>query len=180
MRFVQAEGGLPSFAEVQYSTWTVSAIPFSTIVIAIAMLVFSVLIVSKIGGRIPLPRPAKPILLLFGVAFLMYGLYLHLQETPASLSQAAKVIKEEKVEKPAFAFTFSPSQARWGEEVEIRVPFPAESATVYLNGTPLPKRVSEDSRTIRITIPSAAKTGYFELERAGTRVRASEQIFITP
>jgi hypothetical protein len=158
----------------------VSGIPFSTIVIAIAMLAFSVLIVSKMGGKIPLSRPAKAILLLFGITSLVYGFYFHLHGTPESLSKATKVIKEEKVEKPAFEFTFSPSQARWGEEVEIRVPFPAESVTVYLNGTPLPKRVSEDSRSIRITIPSGAKTGYLELDRKGARTRATEPIVITP
>ena len=144
------------------------------------MLVFSILIVSKIGDKILLSRRGKTILLLFGVASLLVGLYLHLYETPVATPPAAKIVQEEKNAKPAFVFDFSPSQARWGEEVEIRVPFPAESLTVYLNGTPLPKRVSEDSRSIRITIPSGAKTGYLELDRKGARTRASEAIRITP
>jgi hypothetical protein len=80
----------------------------------------------------------------------------------------------------SFTFTFNPGQVRWGDRVEIHAPLPAESITVYLNGLPLPKRVNGDGTTIRVTIPTGAKTGYLELERNGNRARASQQIVITP
>ena len=157
-----------------------SQIPLSTFIIALAMLTFSVLIVSKVGGKISLPGQAKSILLVFGVASLLVGVYLHLNQTPAARPRTAGMNRQEQHTGEAFTFTFSPAQARWGEQVEIQVPFSAESVTVYLNGVPLPKRVNEGGRTIRITIPSGAKTGYLELERNGQRARASEPIQIAP
>ena len=155
-------------------------IPLSTIIIAIAMLTFSVLIVSKIGGRILLSARLRVLLFVFGGAFLLAGLYLHLQETPATTPTNAKIGREERNAQPAFAFNFSPLQARWGEEVEIKVPFPGESVTVYLNGTPLPKRLADGGKTIKVTVPSGAKTGYLELEREGARASAVEPIQIRP
>ena len=157
-----------------------SQIPLSTIIIAFAMLAFSVLIVSKLGGKILLSGPVKSILLLFGVASLLVGVYLHLSQAPANKPLAAGVARQEKYAGESFTFTFSPPQARWGEQVEIQVPFSADSVTVYLNGMPLPKRLNAGGRTIRITIPSGAKTGYLELERDKTRARSSEQIVIAP
>ena len=157
-----------------------SQIPLSTIIIAIAMLAFSVFIVSKIGGKLLLSRRAQAILLVFGAAFFLVGIYLHLNQTPAAKPRAAGVAKREKSASESFTFTFNPLQARWGDQVEIQVPFSAESITVYLNGLPLPKRVNGGGRTIHVTIPSGAKTGYLELERDGTRARASERIVITP
>ena len=157
-----------------------SHIPLSTIIIAIAMLAFSVLIVSKIGGKILLSNRAQAVLLVFGAASLLVGVSLHLGQTPANRPLTAGVTGQEKPAGESFTFTFSPPQARWGEQVEIQVPFSAESVTVYLNGTPLPKRLNEGGRTIRVTIPSGAKTGYLELERDGSRARASEHILIGP
>lgn len=158
----------------------VRELPLSTIIIALAMLVFSVLIVSKVGGRIPLSRRANTVLFFLGVAALLTGLYLHLNQTPAARPLAAGTNRQEKHTSESFIFTFSPARARWGEQVEIQVPFSAESVTVYLNGMPLPKRLNEGGRTIRITIPSGAKTGYLELERNGARTHASEPISINP
>jgi len=144
------------------------------------MLVFSVFIVSRMGGKIPLSRRAGSILILLGVAALLGGLYLHLNETPGAKPLSLGVKRQEKRTGDSFTFTFSPSQVRWGDHVEIRVPFAAESTTVYLNGMPLPKRVNEGGRTIRITIPSGAKSGYLDLERDGMRVRATSPIAISP
>jgi hypothetical protein len=158
----------------------VSQIPLSTIIIAIAMLAFSVVIVSKIGGKILLSRRAQTILLVFGAASFLVGIYLHLNQTPAAKLRAAGVARQEKSKGEPFTFTFNPLQARWGDQVEIQVPFSAESITVYLNGMPLPKRVNVGGRTIRVTIPSGAKTGYLELERDGTRARASQPVSISP
>ncbi|HME41851.1 MAG TPA: hypothetical protein VKF36_02095 [Syntrophorhabdales bacterium] len=155
-------------------------IPLSTIIIALAMLAFSVLIVSKVGGRIPLSRRVNALLILFGIAALLAGLYLHLNQKPMARPRTQETNRQEKRTADSFTFTFSPTQARWGEQVEIQVPFSAESVTVYLNGMPLPKKLNEGGRTIRITIPSGAKTGYLELERRGERTRASEPIAISP
>ncbi len=157
-----------------------SQIPLSTIVIAIAMLAFSVVIVSKIGGKIPLSRRVQAVLLVSGAAALLVGIYIHLGQTPADKPFSAGVARQEKPAGESFTFTFSPGQVRWGDQVEIQVPFSAESITVYLNGMPLPKRLSSGGRTIRVTIPSGTKTGYLDLERDGTRARASEPISISP
>jgi hypothetical protein len=144
------------------------------------MLAFSVVIVSKIGGKILLTRRAQAVLLVFGAVSLSVGLYLHLNEAPAANKpRTAGVARRETPAGEAFTFTFSPPQARWGDQVEIQVPFSAESVTVYLNGVPLPKRVN-GGRTVRVTIPSGTKTGFLELERDGTRARASEPISVNP
>jgi hypothetical protein len=159
----------------------VSQIPLSTIIIAIAMLVFSVLIVSKLGGKIPLSRRARASLLAFGAASLLVGFYLHLNQTPAAKPRAATgVARQERSAGESFTFSFRPGEVRWGDQVEIQVPFSAESITVYLNGVPLPKRVNGGGRSIHVTIPTGAKTGYLELERDGSRVRAASPISISP
>jgi hypothetical protein len=101
-------------------------------------------------------------------------------ESPAAKPRAAEVARQEKTAGGPFTFTFTPGQVRWGDQVEIQVPFSAESITVYLNGIPLPKRLSGGGRTIRVTIPTGAKTGYLELERDGSRTRATEPIGINP
>lgn len=155
-------------------------IPLSTILIAIAMLCVSVLIVSRLGGKISLTRAARVLILAVGVASFGAGLYLHLGDGPAGGQVAERAERKDKRTADAFTFTFSPRDARWGQLVELQVPFPAESATVYLNGTPLPKRVGQDGRTLTVTIPTASKSGYIEVERGSTRVRAQEQILITP
>jgi hypothetical protein len=157
-----------------------SQIPLSTIVIAIAMLAFSVVIVSRIGGKISLSRPVQAVLLVSAAAALLVGIYLHLGQTPADKPFGAGVARQEKPARESFTFTFSPGQVRWGDQVEIQVPFSAESITVYLNGMPLPKRLSNGGRTIRVTIPSGAKTGYLDLERDGSRARATSPISISP
>ena len=158
----------------------VSEIPLSTIIIAISMLAFSVTIVSKLGGKIPLSRRAQASLLVFGAASLLTGVYLHLNETPADKPIIAGPIRQGKSAGELFTFTFRPGEVRWGDQVEIQVPSSAESITVYLNGVPLPKRVNGGGRTIRVTIPTGAKTGYLELERDGIRARASEPVSVKP
>ena len=157
-----------------------SDIPFPTILIAIAMFSFSVLIVSKLGARIPLTRARSTLIFVAGVVFLGAGLYLHLSGKPADRQAIPRVHKQEKRAADTFTFTFAPREARWGQQVDIQVPFPAESVTVYLNGTPLPKKVSGDGRTVSVTIPTATKSGYIEIEHDGTRVRGEEQIQIAP
>jgi hypothetical protein len=157
-----------------------SDIPLPTILIAIAMFSFSVLIVSKLGARIPLTRPRSTLIFVAGTLCLVAGLYLHLGEKPTDRQAIPRVHKQERRAADVFTFTFTPREARWGQKVDIQVPFPAELATVYLNGMPLPKKVSGDGRTVTVTIPTATKSGYIELERDGARVRAEEQILIAP
>ncbi len=155
-------------------------IPLPTVVIAVAMLAFSVLIVSKIGGRIPLSRRAQASLLLFGAASLLVGVYLHLGQSTAVKPPNVNPARQRMPEKEPFTFTFSPREVRWGDQVEIQTPFSGESVTVYLNGMPLPKKVDGSGKTISVAIPSGAKTGYFELERDGMRARSTQQISVTP
>jgi hypothetical protein len=157
-----------------------SDIPLPTILIAIAMFSLSVLIVSKLGARIPLTRATRMLILVAGTLSLVAGLYLHLSEKPGNRQAIPRVHKQEKRAADTFTFTFAPREARWGQQVDIQVPFPAESVTVYLNGMPLPKKVSGDGRTVTVTIPTATKSGYIEIEHDGTRVRGKEQILIAP
>jgi len=175
-----AKHSVASSGTVQYSTCAMGHIPLPTAVIALAMLSFSIVIVSKLGGKIPLTSRARVTLLLVGVAALSAGVYLHLTETTLPTPAPANGNQTGKIERKAFEFTFTPAQARWGDEVAIEVPFSAESVTVYLNGMPLPKRLRNDGRTIRVTVPSGAKTGYLELEREGVRARASSSLLISP
>jgi len=157
-----------------------SDIPLSTILIALAMFSFSVLIVSKLGARIPLTRARSTLILVAGVLFLGAGLYLHLGEKPVDRQAIPRKQKQEKRAADPFTFTFAPREAKWGQQVDIQVPFPGESVTVYLNGMPLPRKVSGDGRTVTVTIPTATKSGYIEIEHDGARVRGGEQILIAP
>ncbi len=154
-------------------------IPLSTLVIAAAMLIFSVLIVSRMGGRIPLSARSKGLLLCAGILFFAAGLFLHWNETPPKQEHQPKPSVADR-RSPQSTFTFKPSQARWGDEVEIELPVSAEDVTVYLNGMPLPKKVRESGTRIAIRIPSGAKTGWLELERNGVMTRAESPITIVP
>jgi hypothetical protein len=77
-------------------------------------------------------------------------------------------------EKPAIEFEVSPAAGRRGAEVTITVKPAREEVTVFFDGRPLPKRVMQGGRIVVVTIPSDARSGYFELELDGKRYRAKK------
>ena len=74
--------------------------------------------------------------------------------------------------RPEVAFTFSPQTARRGNEVTLQLTPGRQSVTVFFNGRPLPKKVLAGGRTLVVTVPGDARSGYFELEYNGRRYRA--------
>jgi hypothetical protein len=80
---------------------------------------------------------------------------------------------------PPLSFTFSPGSGPAGSDVELYLSA-AEQVEVYYEGRVLPKRVSADGRTLTVTIPGNASSGYFELRWDGQSVRASQQFVVTP
>lgn len=77
--------------------------------------------------------------------------------------------------KPEVEFTFAPTSGRRGSEVTLFLDPPRQSVTVFFNGRPLPKRTMEGGRRLVITVPSDARTGYFELEYNGRQYRAKKK-----
>jgi hypothetical protein len=76
--------------------------------------------------------------------------------------------------RPDVEFTFAPPAGRRGSEVTLTLTPPRQDVMVYFDGRPLPKKVLARGRRIVITIPSDARTGYFELELKGRRYRANQ------
>jgi hypothetical protein len=79
----------------------------------------------------------------------------------------------------ALTFTFSPTNGPAGSDVELYLSA-AVQVEVYYEGRVLPKRVLAEGRTLRVTIPGDAVSGYFELRWDGQSVRATEQFSVTP
>lgn len=78
--------------------------------------------------------------------------------------------------RPELEFTFAPTAGRRGSEVTLFLSPPTQVVMVYFDGRPLPKKVLEAGRRLVITVPSDARSGYFEIEHRGQRYRA-KQIF---
>ncbi len=83
------------------------------------------------------------------------------------------------VTQPSLTFTFSPTSGPAGSDVELSLSAPI-AVTVYYEGRVLPKVVTDGGRTLRVTIPGDASSGYFELRWNGQSVRASQQFTVTP
>ena len=79
-----------------------------------------------------------------------------------------------------FTFTFTPNPAKRGTDVEIRPSVAMENAVVYFNGQALPKKVQANGRSLIVTVPANAESGYFELANLGIRIRAADKLNILP
>jgi hypothetical protein len=77
-----------------------------------------------------------------------------------------------------FDFTFAPKWAKPGEDVQIKMSQPNQGVMVCFNGSPLPKKTLPDGKTIIVTVPGNANSGYFELKYGKTRYRSSEQLIV--
>jgi PKD repeat protein len=75
------------------------------------------------------------------------------------------------------SFTFSPTSGPVATDVELSLSA-AVQVTVYYDGQVLPKVVTDGGKTLRVTIPANASSGYFELRWDGQSVTASEQFTI--
>jgi hypothetical protein len=73
---------------------------------------------------------------------------------------------------PDLSISVVPSSARRGNEVRIFVSPPRAPLTVYLNGRPLPMKVSPEGNVLTVTIPAFATSGTFEVEWNGRRYRS--------
>lgn len=76
---------------------------------------------------------------------------------------------------PLLAFTVAPEAARRGAEVTLTLTPAANDVSVYFDGRPLPMRVLGNGKRIVVTVPSDAKTGYFEVEYKGQRYRSPKK-----
>jgi hypothetical protein len=101
-------------------------------------------------------------------------------DTPIPTPRVIATATPHATEASPFAFTFSPNPAKRGAEVEIRPSIALETATVYFNGRPLPKKVLSNGRVLVVTVPGDAESGYFELEWQGIRVRAADRLNVLP
>ena len=153
-----------------------STFPLSTILIASGLLLFSIMV----GGRMTrMVRGAYIVALsLASVLLFVSGLVLHVGE-PVREKEGSVGRREER-SVPHAGVTFSPASVRRGQEVEIRIEPFDESATVYFNGRPLPKRIDKEAGTFRVTIPSTGRTDYVEIDVKGKRIHSSEQLTVIP
>jgi hypothetical protein len=78
---------------------------------------------------------------------------------------------------PPLSFTFSPKSGPGGTEVQLYLSAPLQ-VEVFYNGRLLPKKVSPDGKTLTVTIPAGAASGYFALRWDGQSVKTSEQFIV--
>jgi len=86
---------------------------------------------------------------------------------------------------PPLSFTFNPKLGPGGTEVKLSLSAPVTSPMivsmiVYYNNKALPKSISADSKTLTVTIPVGASSGFFMLEYDdGKRIQAAEKFTVT-
>jgi hypothetical protein len=77
---------------------------------------------------------------------------------------------------PLLAFTVTPLKARRGGEVTLTLTPPRMGVSVLLDGRPLPHKVLGGGKRLVVTVPSDAKSGYFEVEYKGRRYKAPKKL----
>ena len=118
------------------------------------------------------------VLFLASALLFVSGLVLQVGE-PAREKGGSAGPREERSVSHA-GVTFSPASVRRGQEAEVRIEPFQESATVYFNGRPLPKRIDKEAGTFKVTIPSTGRTDYVEIDVKGKRIHSSEQLTVIP
>ena len=78
-----------------------------------------------------------------------------------------------------FSFRLSTTRARRGEDVSIFLPAPY-SVEVFFNGRPLPMRATDEGKTLIVTIPGDAVSGYVEVAFQGQRYRSEVALTVLP
>jgi|GEM_PF-2638101 large repetitive protein len=79
---------------------------------------------------------------------------------------------------PELSFTVAPTAARRGSEVTLNLTPARLGTAVYYNGRLLPKKVLNNGRTMIVTIPGDARSGYFEVEYKGRRYRSPGRFIV--
>jgi hypothetical protein len=76
-------------------------------------------------------------------------------------------------------FTFSPTSGPPGSEVNLYLNEP-KNVMVAFKGSVLPKKTSADGKTLTVTIPTGATSGYFEILWDGGRFQNPVIFTVTP
>jgi hypothetical protein len=155
--------------------------PLSSLLIAAGLVLFSVVVVNRVKGTTLFARRSFLIIAFVAGSLFAAGLFLHLR-MPLGTGAHPQVLGPTVPFRSSTAqwiFSFEPKTVRWGEDVQFHVTPAIDKIEVYLNGNPLP------SRTIRsgvfvVTIPTISKSGYFTLNCAGTKVRATAELIVSP
>ena len=157
-------------------------LPLSGLLIAAGLALFSVLVVNRIKGAGLFGRSSRLALSCICVFLLALGLVLHLKVPPEGVALSARsrqtVVFPVTSQTSRWSFSFEPKTVRWGEDVRLRVTPTIEKIEVYLNGNPLPSRTIGPGAFV-VTIPTISRSGYFTLDCAGTKVRATEELIVS-
>jgi hypothetical protein len=87
---------------------------------------------------------------------------------------------DETEQKAIINITLIPNSGPAGYEVTLYLSEPvSSSAIVYYNGKALPKKPSADYKSLTVTIPVGAASGYFKIEYDGKIVQSAEQFTVT-
>lgn len=79
---------------------------------------------------------------------------------------------------PLMRFSFAPQKIKRGNEVTLSLDPASTDASVYFAGRPLPQRTLAGGKKLIVTIPSDAKSGYFEVEYKGRKYRAQKKLMV--
>jgi hypothetical protein len=155
--------------------------PLSSLLITAGLVLFSVLVVSRLKGTTLFARRSLLVITFTAGSLLIAGLFLHLR-VPLSTGAQSQVLGSAvslQSPTPRWVFSFEPKTVRWGEDVQLQVTPAIDKIEVYLNGNPLPSRIIR-SGVFVVTVPTISKSGYFTLNCAGTKVRATAELIVSP
>jgi hypothetical protein len=150
-----------------------------------ALIMAGLLLVSIVAGltvfiHLPFGKLPRLAVVALGVIILAVGIVIHVT-APASVSPSPAVETVHQTNPVSeTGFTFSPKEAKWGQEVEVRVRKPGKTMEVYYNGLPLPARIADNGDLLVITIPSTSRSGYFMVKVDGKDIKNPEKLIVTP
>jgi hypothetical protein len=151
-----------------------------TALIMAGLLVPSILAGITVFARVSLKRPTKTAILALGLIIFVTGIAIHVTGPAIPPPASPPLASPTKTPESQPAFTFSPKQAKWGQDVQLQMQNPGKSMDVYYNGLPLPAKISGNNDILTVTIPSTARSGYFMVRIDGTDAKTSEQLIVTP
>ncbi|MCB9556110.1 MAG: IPT/TIG domain-containing protein [Deltaproteobacteria bacterium] len=79
---------------------------------------------------------------------------------------------------PELSFTIAPHRVQRGQEVTLFLTPARQFTRVYFNGRLLPKKSLEAGRRLVVTVPSDARSGYFEVEYRGRVYKANQRLHV--
>jgi hypothetical protein len=155
--------------------------PLSSLLIAAGLVLFSVLVMNRVKGTTLFARRSLLIFTFIAGSLFAAGLVLHLRTPPGIGGYPPVLGLAVPFQFPTsqWVFSFEPKTVRWGEDVQLQVTPAIDKIEVYLNGNPLPSRIIR-SGVFVVTVPTISKSGYFTLNCAGTKVRATTELIVSP